>query len=121
MTDAIRFLKGHGTENDFVLLPDADGALGQPAPELVRALCDRRAGLGADGVMRVVRTSATDDPDAVAARGRAEWFMDYHNADGSTSEMCGNGIRVFAEHLRREGAVDVRCPCRSPPAAGSRR
>jgi diaminopimelate epimerase len=110
VTDAIRFLKGHGTENDFVLLPDADGVLGQPSPELVRALCDRRAGLGADGVMRVVRTSATDDPDAVAARSQAEWFMDYHNADGSTSEMCGNGIRVFAEHLRREGAVDVTVP-----------
>jgi diaminopimelate epimerase len=110
VTDAIRFLKGHGTENDFVLLPDADGALGRPSPELVRALCDRRSGLGADGVMRVVRTAATDDPDAVAARGQAEWFMDYHNADGSTSEMCGNGIRVFAEHLRREGAVDVTAP-----------
>ncbi len=110
MTDAIRFLKGHGTENDFVLLPDPDGVLGQPSPELVRALCDRRAGLGADGVMRVVRTAATDDPAAVAARGQAEWFMDYHNADGSTSEMCGNGIRLFAEHLRREGAVDAAAP-----------
>ncbi len=110
MSEAIRFLKGHGTENDFVLLPDPDGALGQPAPGLVRALCDRRAGLGADGVMRVVRTAASDDPAAVAARDQADWFMDYHNADGSTSEMCGNGIRVFAEHLHREGAVDVGAP-----------
>jgi diaminopimelate epimerase len=106
MSDTIRFLKGHGTENDFLLLPDPDGTLGRPSPELVRALCDRRAGIGADGVMRVVRTDATDDPDAVAARGRATWFMDYHNSDGSTSEMCGNGIRVLAEHLRAEGVID---------------
>ena len=110
MSDAIRFLKGHGTENDFVLLPDPDGALGQPSSTLVRALCDRRAGLGADGVMRVVRTTATDDPAAHASRDRAEWFMDYLNADGSTSQMCGNGIRVFAEHLRAEGLIDVSEP-----------
>ncbi len=60
-----------------------------------RALCDRRGGLGADGVIRVVRTDASDDPAAVAARGEAEWFMDYRNADGSVSEMCGNGVRVL--------------------------
>ena len=64
--DDIRFLKGHGTENDFVLLPDGDGVQGPPSPELVRALCDRHAGIGADGVIRVVRTHATDDPAAVA-------------------------------------------------------
>lgn len=99
-----RFLKGHGTENDFVLLPDADGAAGEPGPELVRALCDRHAGLGADGVIRVVRTDATDDPAAVAARGEARWFMDYRNSDGSLSEMCGNGVRVLGRYLvDREG------------------
>ncbi len=99
------FLKGHGTENDFVLLPDHDGAAGEPGPELVRALCDRHAGLGADGVIRVVRTAATDDPDAVALRGEAEWFMDYRNSDGSLSEMCGNGIRVLGRYLvTRAGA-----------------
>ena len=95
----MRFLKGHGTENDFVLLPDHDGVAGSPSPELVRALCDRHAGLGADGVIRVVRTAATDDPAAVAARGEAEWFMDYRNSDGSLSEMCGNGVRVLGRYL----------------------
>jgi diaminopimelate epimerase len=73
--------------------------LGELAPELVSALCDRRAGLGADGVIRVVRTAATDDPHAVAARDQAEWFMDYRNSDGSLSEMCGNGIRVLGRYL----------------------
>jgi len=104
------FLKGHGTENDFVLLPDPDGTRhGDLAPELVVRLCDRRAGIGGDGVLRVVRTAAYDDPASVAARGKAEWFMDYRNADGSTSEMCGNGIRVFARYLvEHEGADSTR-------------
>jgi diaminopimelate epimerase len=102
---ALRFVKGHGTENDFLLLPDPDGELDLDE-QLVRALCDRRAGLGADGVVRVVRSAACDDPAAVAARGRAEWFMDYRNADGSLSEMCGNGVRVLARYLLdREGAT----------------
>jgi diaminopimelate epimerase len=53
------FLKGHGTENDFVLLPDHDGSVhGDLSAERVRALCDRRAGIGGDGVLRVIRTSA---------------------------------------------------------------
>ncbi len=108
---AYEFLKGHGTENDFVLLPDHDGAVhGELSAERVRALCDRRAGIGGDGVLRVVRSAAYDlaatfDPDA-----DAEWFMDYRNADGSVSEMCGNGVRVFARHLIEEGLADPARP-----------
>ena len=113
-----RFLKGHGTENDFVLLPDADGSQGPPSPALVRALCDRHAGLGADGVIRVVRTDATDDPAAVAARGSATWFMDYRNADGSLSEMCGNGIRVLGRYLALHEDADVRRPLPVATRAG---
>jgi diaminopimelate epimerase len=114
---AFEFWKGHGTENDFVLLPDPDGtAHGTLTPELVTALCDRRAGIGADGVLRVVRCEAYDDPAAVAARGEAEWFMDYRNADGSVSEMCGNGIRVFGRYLADVEGVD---PAR-PVAVGTR-
>ena len=94
--DSIAFVKGHGTHNDFVLLPDLDGAL-DLTPELVIALCDRRGGIGADGVLRVVRSSA--DPDAAAMAAQAPWFMDYRNADGSVSETCGNGLRVFARYL----------------------
>ena len=107
----MRFLKGHGTENDFVLLPDADGtAVGDLDPALVARLCDRRAGLGGDGVLRVVRTEAYDDPAAVAARGEAAWFMDYRNADGSISEMCGNGVRVFGRYLVEHEGVDPSRP-----------
>ena len=70
-------------------------------------LCDRRAGIGGDGVMRVVRCEESDDPAAVAARGQAEWFMDYRNSDGSVSEMCGNGIRVFARYLLDHEGADA--------------
>ena len=111
MHQRVGFVKGHGTENDFVLLPDPDGTLvGDLPPGLVAALCDRRAGIGADGVLRVVRTEAYDDPAAVAARGEAEWFMDYRNADGSVSEMCGNGIRVFGRYLTEHQGVDASRP-----------
>ena len=96
------WLKGHGTENDFVLLPDHDGTVhGELDGAFVPALCDRRRGIGADGVMRVIRASALGETSA------GEWFMDYRNHDGSLSEMCGNGIRVFALHLLQEGLVDV--------------
>lgn len=105
------FLKGHGTENDFVLLPDPDGSVhGELSAERVRALCDRRAGIGADGVMRVIR-STSDDP-------RVEWFMDYRNSDGSISEMCGNGVRVFARHLLDEKLVPEDQPVHVDTRAG---
>jgi diaminopimelate epimerase len=93
----MRVVKGHGTENDFVVVPDLAGAL-ELTPELVRALCDRRAGIGADGVLRVVHTE--NDPDAEDMMSGARYFMDYRNADGSIAEMCGNGIRVFMRYLQ---------------------
>ncbi|MFD0686571.1 diaminopimelate epimerase [Actinomadura fibrosa] len=96
----MRFVKGHGTENDFVILPDPDGALELTADAVAR-LCDRRAGIGADGVLRVVRTKATEFDGA-----GAEWFMDYRNADGGIAEMCGNGARVFARYLVDAGLAE---------------
>jgi diaminopimelate epimerase len=87
----MRFAKGHGTGNDFLILPDPDDAIAV-SPDLVARLCDRRTGLGADGILRAVRTPAA-----------GEWFMDYRNADGSIAEMCGNGIRVFARYLLDHG------------------
>jgi diaminopimelate epimerase len=98
----MRAAKGHGTENDFVLLPDLDGGL-RLTPELVRALCDRRAGIGGDGVLRLVRTDNDEDGKPFAAE--AEYFMDYRNADGSLAETCGNGLRVFVRYLQRLGLV----------------
>lgn len=100
------FCKGHGTENDFVLLPDVAAELTLSAAR-VAALCDRRRGMGADGVLRITTAGAAMAagvlerlPDGVAAN---DWYMDYRNADGSTAQMCGNGVRVFAHYLRARG------------------
>lgn len=99
----MRLVKGHGTENDFLVLPDLDGAI-DLRPELVRALCDRHAGLGADGILRVVRSE--NDPESKEMAGEAPFFMDYRNADGSVAEMCGNGIRVLLRYLIATGLVE---------------
>ncbi len=108
----MRFAKGHGTENDFVILLDPDGSSGLTA-ELTARLCDRRAGIGADGVLRAVRAAAygtaghaNGGPGPGGGADGPEWFMDYRNADGSVAEMCGNGIRVFARYLVRHGLAE---------------
>jgi diaminopimelate epimerase len=118
----MRFAKGHGTGNDFVILVDPADDQGL-SPGLAARLCDRRAGIGADGVLRAVRTEAlaggsgpgpagSGDQATAAPNGSGpgaeagpapEWFMDYRNSDGSTAEMCGNGIRVFARYLAGRG------------------
>jgi diaminopimelate epimerase len=119
-----RVLIGHGTENDFVVLPDPDGALWPEerldAP-LVRRLCDRRAGLGGDGVLRVVRSvHVPDAPDVLGNDlSSCEWFMDHRNADGSHAEMCGNGIRLFLHVLVTEGLLD-RASCAAGVLVGTR-
>ena len=119
-----RVLLGHGTENDFVVLPDPDGRLWPESrldAAMVRRLCDRRAGLGGDGVLRVVR--AVHVPDAPEVLGealdRCEWFMDHRNADGSHAEMCGNGIRLFLHVLVTEGLLD-RSTCEAGVLVGTR-
>ncbi len=96
----VRFLKGHGTGNDFVLLPAVAPDL-RVTPSLVRALCDRRRGLGGDGVL--VASLTADHPEVADQAPLATYFMDYRNADGSVAAMCGNGARVFAAHLARSG------------------
>ncbi len=88
----IRYVKGHGTGNDFVILPDPEGLLDLSEDD-VRVICDRRFGIGADGILRLV---PTDEVEGL-------WFMDYRNADGSLAEMCGNGARVFARYLVEAG------------------
>ncbi len=98
----VPFVKGHGTGNDFVIIPDVDAHL-DLTPEQVRWLCDRRQGIGGDGVLRVVRTELVEEFADFA--GVAEYFMDYRNGDGSLAEMCGNGARVFVRYLDATGLV----------------
>lgn len=102
-----RFAKGHGTRNDFVLLADIDGVRDLDVAQ-VRALADRRSGIGGDGVIRLVPTAYVPESAAILAEDpEAIWFMDYRNADGSIAEMCGNGVRVFAAFAERLGLVDL--------------
>ncbi|MBN8205899.1 diaminopimelate epimerase [Microbacterium esteraromaticum] len=103
----VAFTKGHGTGNDFVIIEDVNGENDLTATQ-VQALCDRNFGIGADGVLRVVRSAAIDEGAAsLAEEPDAEWFMDYRNADGSPAQMCGNGIRVFVHYLLRAGLATL--------------
>ena len=104
----MRFSKGHGTQNDFVILPDPSVGV-ELTVERVTALCDRQRGLGADGVLRVARAGELVLAGVLETLGDGiaadDWFMDYRNADGSIAEMCGNGVRVFAHYLVCQGLV----------------
>ncbi|WP_330446466.1 diaminopimelate epimerase [Kocuria rhizophila] len=103
----VRVSKAHGTGNDFVVFTDRDGSLDVP-PETVAAVCDRHLGLGGDGLIRAVRSRDLEEGRRLLERHPdAEWFMDYRNADGSVAQMCGNGVRVFVDHLVREGLVTL--------------
>src|SRR6266702_5674097 len=86
----MRFSKYHGTGNDFVMVEDLAGTL-DLSPALIAALCDRHRGVGADGLIRIVRSDGAD------------FFMDYYNADGEVAEMCGNGIRCLAKYVSDRG------------------
>ena len=80
---------GHGTENDFVLVFDPENKL-EFSPEQVARICDRKSGIGSDGLIKIIKRDGV-------------WFMDYRNRDGSLAEMCGNGIRVMARYLVDRG------------------
>ena len=86
------FIKGHGTGNDFIIIDDLAEDY-DFSPLEVAALCDRRRGIGADGVLRVIKQDGI-------------FFMDYRNADGSVAETCGNGLRVFCTHLFHRGWLE---------------
>jgi diaminopimelate epimerase len=88
----VRFVKAHAYGNDFLLVPADEADPGADPGALARRLCDRRRGIGADGLMLVRAT------DAGAS-------MDLRNADGSPSELSGNGIRCVAAWLARERAL----------------
>jgi diaminopimelate epimerase len=93
--DEIRFGKYNGTGNDFVMIEDVEDRLSLDAG-LIAAICDRHRGIGADGLIRVTRA-----PDA-------DFFMDYYNADGRVSQMCGNGIRCLSKLAYERGLTDKR-------------
>ncbi|MHB8512946.1 MAG: diaminopimelate epimerase [Actinomycetota bacterium] len=88
----MNYVKSHGCGNDFVMIEDLQNSM-QVTPDLVRLMCDRHFGVGADGLIRV------------APANDADFFMDYYNADGEPAEMCGNGIRCLAKYVGDRGLV----------------
>ncbi|MCX5874425.1 MAG: diaminopimelate epimerase [Deltaproteobacteria bacterium] len=86
----IEFQKMHGAKNDFVVFQNMENDTFL-SPSQVAVICDRRVGVGADGVI-VVRPSEV-----------ADFFMDYINSDGSLAEMCGNGIRCLGKYVYDNG------------------
>ncbi len=110
MSNSLTGTYGHGTENDFVLIFDPNDE-NNISSQQAAAICNRETGIGADGLIRIIKRAD-------------KWFMDYRNADGSIAEMCGNGIRVMARYLvdrghqpsgifsinTRDGAKYLACP-----------
>ena len=84
-------MKMHGAANDFVVVDHREPFLPEPADALLRRLCDRRRGVGADGVLLLER-----DPEL-------DFAMRYHNADGGRAEFCGNGARCLARFALERG------------------
>ncbi len=87
----IEFYKYQGTGNDFVILDNRDGAYSALTTEQVRLLCDRRFGIGADGLMLLNLRQGYD------------FEMKYYNADGRESSMCGNGGRCLVKFAYHRG------------------
>ncbi len=106
-TQLLEVTKGHGTGNDFVLFSDPENQRAL-STEQYRFLANRHTGVGSDGVIGAVLTSSSPEVSGLLEEEpAATWFMDYRNADGSLAEMCGNGIRVFAEFLVKEGLITL--------------
>jgi len=93
MHHLIRFTKVSGAGNDFVLINNMDGALTADTSQLAIALCSRRFGVGADGLLLLEPSS------------KADFFMRYYNADGSYGGMCGNGGRCVVRYAFVHGVA----------------
>ena len=116
----MHFAKGHGTENDFVILPDPDGEL-DLTPALVRRLCDRRAGIGADGVLRVVEIEVLaaalteSGPGAFRAAGEADDLLASAAATAlaapATAAEAASGLtpQWFMDYRNADGSVAEMC------------
>ncbi len=88
---SLRFTKMSGAGNDFVVFDNRDGGIPEERAELVRWVCARRLGVGADGALFVEQSEATD------------FRMRYYNADGGEAEMCGNGGRCISRYAYLNG------------------
>jgi diaminopimelate epimerase len=110
MSDAphrLPFVKMHGAGNDFVMVDHrelvARGLEGRLTGAAIEALCDRRKGIGADGLIIIGPGSASGQASGTAFR------MTYFNSDGGEAEMCGNGARCSVAHAHRLGLAGAEC------------
>ena len=83
----MKFTKMHGTGNDFIVIEDLNGNFKGKESDIAQKLCNRRFGIGADGILLVRKSNIADIE------------MEIINADGSYAAMCGNGIRCFAKYV----------------------
>lgn len=88
------FVKMQGTGNDFIMIEDFEGILLKDEETLAKKLCNRRFGIGADGLVIVKKSNV------------ANYKMEIINSDGSRAEMCGNAIRCFGKYLYTEGLIN---------------
>lgn len=89
----MNFTKMHGLGNDFIIIENMDGAK-QNLKELAVKVCDRHAGIGADGILVIEKSKVSDIKMIII------------NSDGSEAEMCGNGVRCFARYVYDKGIVN---------------
>lgn len=91
---AVKFAKYEGLGNDFILIDDRDKTDPSLTPQESEKLCNRNFGIGGDGVIFALKPPSDD----------FDFTMRIYNSDGSEPEMCGNGIRCFAQFLKDLGA-----------------
>lgn len=92
----VRFIKMHGLGNDYVYIDCVSQDLEANWPRLARAVSDRHTGVGSDGLILILPSD------------QADFRMRMFNADGSESEMCGNGIRCLAKYVYDHGLTEAK-------------